>query len=195
MHRCESWSAGASRGVCGLAVRSEVQRTIKRAELTAFLCLLTKVIGPIKVQVDYKGIINGLWRGERKCINPKAGDADLWIEIWEEVHNLAARDILVEVEHVKAHHTEKEKKHMSHFEKFVTEGNEKADELAEEGGCIKRRAGDAHLWIKIWEELHFLAARGIVVEVERVKAHRTKKDKKEMPHFEKFVTEGNEKAE
>ena len=27
----------------------EVQRTIKRAELTAFLCLLKKVIGPIKV--------------------------------------------------------------------------------------------------------------------------------------------------
>ena len=31
----------------------EVQRTIKRAELTAFSCLL-KVIGPIKVYVDNK---------------------------------------------------------------------------------------------------------------------------------------------
>ena len=39
---------------------SEVQRTIKRAELTAFLCLLKKVIGPIKVYVDNKGIIDGL---------------------------------------------------------------------------------------------------------------------------------------
>ena len=36
----------------------------------------------------------------------------------------------MEVEHVKAHRTKKEKKDMSHFEKFVTEGNEKADELA-----------------------------------------------------------------
>ena len=54
----------------------EVQRTIKRAEVTAFLCLLKKVVGPIKVHVDNKGIINGLWRGERKCIDPKAGDAD-----------------------------------------------------------------------------------------------------------------------
>ena len=26
----------------------EVQRTIKRAELTAFLCLLKKIIGPMK---------------------------------------------------------------------------------------------------------------------------------------------------
>ena len=44
----------------------EVQRTIKRAELTAFLCLLKKVTRPIKVHVDNQGIIDGLWRGERK---------------------------------------------------------------------------------------------------------------------------------
>ena len=76
----------------------EVQRTIKRAELTAFLCLLKKVIGPKKVHVDNKGIIDGLWRGARKRINPKAGVADLWIEIWEELHSLAAGDIVVEVD-------------------------------------------------------------------------------------------------
>ena len=34
----------------------------------------------------------------------------------------------------------------------------------------------------------------MLVEVEHVKAHRTKKDKKEMPQFGKFVTDGNEKA-
>ena len=45
----------------------EVQRTVKRAELKAFLCLLKKVIGPITAHVDNKGIIDGLWRGERKC--------------------------------------------------------------------------------------------------------------------------------
>ena len=55
----------------------EVQRNIMSAELTAFLCLLKKVIGPIKVHVDNKGTVDGLWRGERKCIKPKAGDADL----------------------------------------------------------------------------------------------------------------------
>ena len=32
----------------------DFQRTIKSAELTAFLCLLKKVIGPIKVHVDDK---------------------------------------------------------------------------------------------------------------------------------------------
>ena len=54
----------------------EVQRTIKRAELTAFLCLLKKIFGSIKVHVDKKGRKDGLWKGERKCIDPKAGDAD-----------------------------------------------------------------------------------------------------------------------
>ena len=46
----------------------EVQLTIKRAELTAFSCLLKKVIGPIKVFVDNKGIIDGLGKGEKECI-------------------------------------------------------------------------------------------------------------------------------
>ena len=77
----------------------EVQRTFKRSELTAFLCFLKKVIGPIKVYVDNKGIIDRLWRGGRKGISPKAGDADLWNKIWEELHRLAAGDFLVEVEH------------------------------------------------------------------------------------------------
>ena len=93
-------------------------------ELTAFLCFLKKVTGPTKVHVDNKEIIGGLWRGERKCIDPKAGDADLWIKMWEELQLSTLKEILVEVEHVKAHRTEKDKKEMSHFEKFVTDGNE-----------------------------------------------------------------------
>ena len=87
----------------------EIQRTIKRAELTAFLCLLRKVCGPIKVRVDNKGIIDGLRKGEKECIKQRAGDADLWMKIWEELHELVKRGILVDVEHVKAHSTKKEK--------------------------------------------------------------------------------------
>ena len=114
----------------------EVQRTIKWVELTAFLCLLKKVIGPNKVHVDNKGIIDGLWRRGRKCIDSKAGDADLWIKIWKELHLLTSREILVEVEHATAHRTEKDKKEMWHFGKFVTDGNEKADELAKAGAML-----------------------------------------------------------
>ena len=49
---------------------------------------------------------------------------------------LAARDIVVEVQHVKAHRTKNDKKDMSHFEKFATEGKEKADELAKAGAML-----------------------------------------------------------
>ena len=63
-------------------------------------------------------------KGESKCIKPRAGDADLHFQIWEELHGLAESDILVEVEHLQALRTKKEKKHISHFEKFVTEGRQ-----------------------------------------------------------------------
>ena len=58
------------------------------------------------------------------------------IQTWEESHGLAERVIFVEVEHVKAHRTKKEKKHMSQFERFVTEDNEKADDLAKAGAML-----------------------------------------------------------
>ena len=47
----------------------EVQRTIKRAELTAFLCLLRKVCGPIKVHVDNKGIIMGYEKARKNVLS------------------------------------------------------------------------------------------------------------------------------
>ena len=69
---------GPLHGMYGsMEAKFEVQRTMKRVELTAFLGLLKKVTGPIKVYVDNKGVIVGLWRGERKCVDPKAGVADL----------------------------------------------------------------------------------------------------------------------
>ena len=35
------------------------------------------------VQVDNKGIIDGLWRGDMICIGPKADDADFVDMDWE----------------------------------------------------------------------------------------------------------------
>ena len=86
--------------------------------------------------VDNQGIIVGLRKGEEECIKPRAGDADLWIKIWEELHELLKRGILVEMEHVRAHRTKKEKGKMTQFERFATEGNEKADELAKAGAMM-----------------------------------------------------------
>ena len=118
-----------------LDVAREVQRTIKRAELSSFLCLLIrKAIGPPMVHVGSQGIIDGLWRGEMRYIGPRAKDANLWILIWEGLHRVHQEDILMQVEHVRAYRTEKDMQLMSLFEKFILEGNEKADELAKEGG-------------------------------------------------------------
>ena len=47
-----------------------------------------------------------------------------------------SKEILVEVEHVKAHRTKKDKKNMTQFEKLSTDGNEKADELAKAGAML-----------------------------------------------------------
>ena len=48
-----------------LDVELDVQRTIKRAELTAFLCLDRKVIGPTMVHVDTKVLMMGCGKEKR----------------------------------------------------------------------------------------------------------------------------------
>ena len=57
------------------------------------------------------------------------------------------------------------------------------------------RTKDADLWILIWEELHRVHQEGILVEVEHVSAHRTKKEMQQMSLYEQFIAEGNEKAD
>ena len=94
----------------------EVQRTIKRVEFTAFSRFFRKVIGPSKVHVDTKVLFMGCG-GEKRCIGPRAKDADLWILTWEELHRIHQEGILVEVEHVKAHRSTKGMQKMSFFEK------------------------------------------------------------------------------
>ena len=68
------------------------------------------MIGPIKVHVDNQGTIDGLRKGEKECIKPRAGGAGLWKTVGK-LHVLVERSIFVEVEHVKAHRAKKEKEH------------------------------------------------------------------------------------
>ena len=57
---------GPLRGMHGtLDTELEVQRTIKRAELTAFLCFRREMVGPTTAHVDNRGISDGL-RSEEK---------------------------------------------------------------------------------------------------------------------------------
>ena len=71
-----------------------------------------------------------------KCIGPRAKDVDLWLCIWEEVRRIHQEGVRLEVEHVKAHRSKKEVQEMKLFERFVTEGNERADELAKDGAML-----------------------------------------------------------
>ena len=65
---------GPLHGMYGsMKAESEVQRTIKRAELTAFLCLLRKVTGPIKFHVDNKGILDGHEEVEKSVSSQEQG--------------------------------------------------------------------------------------------------------------------------
>ena len=125
-------------GMCGtLDAELEVRRTIERAELTAFLCLLRRAISLAMVHVDKKGIIDGLWRGEMRCIGPRAKDADLWILIWEEVPQSSSRKRTGGKSNTSKHVAPIRKcKKMPLFQKFITEGHEKADELAQEGAWL-----------------------------------------------------------
>ena len=77
--------------------------------------------------------LDGLWSG------PKAKDADLWILIWKEFHRVHQEGILVEAEHVKAHRSEKEETTNVALRRFVTEGDEKADEYAKDGAVMYGR--------------------------------------------------------
>ena len=76
----------------------EVQRTIERVELMAFLCLLGKAIGPTIVHVHNKGIIDGLWKCEMRYIGLRAKGADMRILIREELHRAHQEDILVKAD-------------------------------------------------------------------------------------------------
>ena len=120
---------GPKHGICGtLDAELRVQGTSKWAEMTAFLCLLTRIVGTTS-HVHNERLIDGLGRRDMKCLGPKAKDADLWIFTWEEVHRIHQEGILLEVENVKAHRSKKEKQEMSLFQRMIEDGKESADEL------------------------------------------------------------------
>ena len=67
----------------------------------------------------------------------KSGRCRFWIKFLGRTTWSGRWCILVEVEHVGTPHEER-KNDMSHFEKFITEGNEKADELATGGALLDK---------------------------------------------------------
>ena len=97
-------------------------------------------------------ILDALCRREEGWIGPKQKDADLWKTCWEVLSECAEKDWNLDVKHVKAHRTEKEKKIMTQIQEFV-EGNETADELAKAGadvdGVQMAAAKSAHFSVQV----------------------------------------------
>ena len=58
------------------------------------------------------------------------------VGVEEEVRKIHGESIQLDVEHARAHHTEKEKQDMTLFKKLVTEENESADELVKDGAML-----------------------------------------------------------
>ena len=97
-----------------------------------FLCLVRRVNGSTTAHVDNKNI-DGPWRGEARCVGPKAKDADMWSSRWDMLNRIHQEGMELEVRRVKAHRTKEEEKKITRLERFIMEGNEKADDFAKEG--------------------------------------------------------------
>ena len=80
---------------------------------------------------------------ERWCIAPTAKDTDLWILKWKNCVESIKKGVRWRSS-VKTHRSKKEMQRMSLFEKFITEGNCKSDELAKEGAMLDG-GGMAHV--------------------------------------------------
>ena len=109
----------------------EVQCTIKRTELTAFLSSGKPSV--LRCTLTMKESFGGLWRGERRCTGPGGKDLDLWILNWEGVAQSSSRRHTGGGRARPSTSLQKGMQDMTLVENFITEGNEKADELAQEG--------------------------------------------------------------
>ena len=81
-------------------------------------------MGPSKCMSTTKGIQMGYGEEKGNCIDPKAGDADLWYEFWWK-WSMSKRTS-----------QRRTRQRCRNLIKFVTEGNVKADELAKAGAML-----------------------------------------------------------
>ena len=120
-----------------------VQRAVKRAELTAFWCLLGGIIDPITAHLDNKGIIDGLQSGDIKCIGPREKDAVMWILMMGGGAQSSSRRYFTGSRPRRGtSHQEGEKHEMMLFRECVTAGNERAHRLATDGAMSMLDGGD-----------------------------------------------------
>ncbi|CAK0832156.1 unnamed protein product [Prorocentrum cordatum] len=109
------------------------QKTVKRAEMWAFLKTLETVLPPCRIFTDHQGILDGIRRGPRWCFSWGRPHADVWRRIW---HKIA--DVGLEPEwvmHVKAHRSRAAISRLEGLAQQVARGNEAVDALAKRGAA------------------------------------------------------------
>ena len=65
--------------VVGWSISLEVQRTIKRAEISAIYMALCRMCVPSETFSDILRVVQALHKGEVDCISAGHNDADLWV--------------------------------------------------------------------------------------------------------------------
>ncbi|CAK0864356.1 unnamed protein product, partial [Prorocentrum cordatum] len=116
-----------------LPCRFKEQKTVKRAEMWAFLKTLETVLPPCRIFTDHQGILDGIRRGPRWCLSWGRPRADVWRRIW---HKIA--DVGLEPEwvmHVKAHRSRVAISRLEGLAQQVARGNEAVDALAKRGAA------------------------------------------------------------
>ncbi|CAK0858255.1 unnamed protein product [Prorocentrum cordatum] len=116
-----------------LPCRFKEQKTVKRAEMWAFLKTLETVLPPCRIFTDHQGILDGIRRGPRWCLSWGRPHADVWRRIW---HKIA--DVGLEPEwvmHVKAHRSRAAISRLEGLAQQVARGNEAVDALAKRGAA------------------------------------------------------------
>ena len=80
--------------------------------------------------VIFNGYVQALRSGVATCIGPKHNEADWWMRILEILHEIREVKWNLQVKWLIDHTTEKQRKNMTKHERYVTFGNDQADELA-----------------------------------------------------------------
>ena len=160
-----------------LPVQLPVQRTIKRAELWAFLHALRYVVPPMVFHTDHQGILDGVLRGKRWCCHSQRPCADVWLKIWHilDQHVLGCRTTGIIVAKVKAHVTATMKKNMASHELYHVHGNETADAYAKDGADLDHNFGKQQAIKELTDEV--TAAGTMIGAMQAHMQQREEKDK------------------
>ncbi|CAK0791285.1 unnamed protein product [Prorocentrum cordatum] len=111
-----------------LLCQYHVQKTVKRAELWAFLKTLEVVLPPCRIYTEHMGILDDLAPGVRWCLSWKCPHADLRRRIW---HTLVDLGLGIDcAQHVQTHRSKKAIGQLNGLEGQVAQDNEAVDPLA-----------------------------------------------------------------